>query len=82
MQLMTTDQETLSNIARNVRRLRANRSQYWLAKACGTYPANVARLEQGEHMPMAGLLRRISEALEVPMQVLVEPPPKNPRRAG
>ena len=77
-----SDEHALRNIARNMVRLRGQRSQYWLAKACETYPANIARIENEESMPGGGLLSRIAEALGASMNDLVEDPPKNSRKTG
>lgn len=74
------DKEALENIAANVVRLRGARSQYWLAKEVRTYPANIARIENAENMPGAGLLSRLAEALGVSVQDLLDPPPSNGRR--
>lgn len=75
-----SDDEALRNIARNVVRLRGQRSQYWLAKAVGTYPANIARIELGENMPGAGLLSRLAEALEVSIDDLIRPLQKTSKK--
>ena len=75
-----SDEDALKHIAANVVRLRGDRSQYWLAKEIGTYPANVARIENGESMPGAGLLSRLAEAPGVEIQTLIDPPPSKGRR--
>lgn len=77
-----SDEQALKHIARNVVRLRGQRSQYWLAKQCGTYPANIARIENEENMPGAGLLSRIAEALEVSLDTLVSRDFKNSKKTG
>lgn len=68
------------NIAANVARLRGERSQYWLAKAVGSNPSHIQRVEDAQHTPGAGLLVRLAEALGVNVQDLLDPPPKKPRR--
>lgn len=68
-----SDAKALNNIATNVVRLRGKRSQYWLAKEVGTYPANIARIELAEAMPGAGLLARIAKALDVTTDALLSP---------
>lgn len=68
---MKTDEEVLENISRNIVRLRGDRTLGWLAGQSGTYPINISRIEHGEHMPGAGLLTRLAEALETPVDVLV-----------
>lgn len=60
---MLTDDQALANIAANVKRLRGDRSQYWLAKQLGITPIQVSRLENGENMPGAGRLARLAEVL-------------------
>lgn len=77
-----SDEKALNHIARNIVRLRGQRSQYWLAKACDTYPSNIARIENEESMPGAGLLSRIAEALETTVDSLLEEPPKKSRKTG
>lgn len=77
-----TDDEALKNISENVVRLRGQRSQYWLAKATQTYPANIARIENGESMPGGGLLSRIAEALETTVDYLLSDHGKKSRRTG
>lgn len=76
------DDEALQNISRNVVRLRGQRSQYWLAKLCDTYPANIARIENGESMPGGGLLSRLAEALETSVDYLLSDHAKKSRRTG
>lgn len=76
-----SDDEALHNIAENVLRLRGNRSQYWLAKAVDTYPANIARIETAQSMPGAGLLSRLAEALEVTIDELIRDPKNTSRKS-
>ncbi len=75
-----SDEEALKHISANVVRLRADRSQYWLAKEVGTYPANIARIENGESMPGVGLLSRLADALGVGIQDLIDSPRTKHRR--
>ena len=75
-----SDEDELKRISTNVLRLRGNRSQYWLAKEVGTYPANIARIENGESMPGAGLLSRLAEALGVEISTLLDAPCSRSRR--
>ncbi len=60
-------------IGANVARYRGHRTKVWLARAVGTYPANVSRIEDGAHMPGAGLLVRLAGALKVKVDDLVRP---------
>lgn len=75
MSTVLSDQEALRNIAANVRRLRRDRSRSWLARQTGTYPINITRIENAEHMPGSGLLIRLAEALGASIDDLVAPPP-------
>lgn len=82
-----TDKEALENIAANVRRLRGDRSYGDIARACCTedwtaYPATIQQIESGRHLPSAGLLARVAEALGVTPNDLLNEPPKNNRRAS
>ena len=77
-----SDEQALKNISTNVVRLRGQRSQYWLAKATGTYPANIARIESGDSMPGGGMLSRIAEALETTVDFLLSDHAKKNRRTG
>lgn len=67
---MISDDEAKANIAANVRRLRGTRSYGQIAKACSTkdwhaYPATIQQIESARHLPSAGLLARVAEALGV-----------------
>lgn len=63
---VVTDDEAKRNIARNMARLRGTKITYSdLARKAGTFPANISKIEKGEHMPGAALLSRIAEALGV-----------------
>ena len=80
MTTTTTDAEILGNIASNLKRLRGERTLAEVARAAGTYAANVGRIESQENMPSAGLLSRIAEALgTTPLGLLDPPPPSKPR---
>lgn len=74
---MLDDNTAKQNIATNVRRLRAGRPLAWLAREVGTYPINIQRIEEGHHMPGAGLLGRIAEALDTSMDSLIAAPVGN-----
>jgi len=79
--MQVSDEEALNNIAKNVAALRGERSRYWLAKETGTYTINITRIENGDHMPGAGLLSRLAEALGVEIERLLQKP-NRPRRAS
>lgn len=68
------DEQALKNIARNVAKLRGNRSRSWLAREAETYPINITRIEAEENMPGAGLLSRIAKALGVSTDALLANP--------
>lgn len=85
MSIVVSDDQALQYIAANVARLRGDRSYSELAKLVDSYPANISKIEKGEHMPGAALLSRLAEALGVTSDDLLQPPPspkKNSRRAG
>lgn len=71
-----SDDDVLANIAANVAKLRGKRSRSWLARQTGTYAINITRIESGEHMPGAGLLKRIAEALGTSTDMLFSYPVK------
>lgn len=81
---MLSDQQTLANIAANLTRLMDGKSYSQLARDCSTpteraYPATIERICKGRHMPGAGLLARIAEALGVTTDDLLDSPP-SPRQ--
>lgn len=71
-----SDKQALKRIATNMRRLRAEHglSLRALAREIDDYPTSVKRIEDGESMPGAGLLTRISEALGVTVNELLADP--------
>lgn len=71
MQKVLSDKQAMANIAANVTKLRGLRSRTWLAKACGTYPINITRIENAENLPSSGLLARLAEALETTTDALL-----------
>ena len=66
-----SDDEALKHISKNVALLRGSRSRSWLAREVGSYPINITRIERGEHMPSAGLISRLADALEVSVDYLL-----------
>ena len=76
------DEQAMANIAANLRIMRNGRSLYAVAKAAGTYPINIARIEAGLHMPGAGLLSRIAEALGTSVDRMLASPEKNSENAS
>jgi transcriptional regulator with XRE-family HTH domain len=85
MQDVDTDSITLKYIAANLARYRAERGLSFseLARRCSVktakekniaYPTTIKRIEDGENMPSASLLKRLAEALEVEVRDLLECP--------
>lgn len=60
-----SDDRLLRVVAANVRKYRGDRSYGEIARAAGTYPSSIKRIEDGLHMPGAGLLARLAVALDV-----------------
>lgn len=80
-----TDEQALKRISANMRRLRNARglSMSQLAKMVGTFPSNIKRIEDEEHVPGVGFLTRIAEALEVDWpELLAEVPTKVSAKAS
>jgi transcriptional regulator with XRE-family HTH domain len=82
-----SDNQAKLRIAANCRRLRADRSFAEIARACSTdewkcYPATIQQVESGQHMPGAGLLARLAEALECTPNDLLAAPPEISRVAS
>ena len=71
MQTVLTDEQALEAIAYNVRRYRGDRSYSDVARISKTYRAPIVRGEKGRHMPGAGLLSRLAEALGVTVDDLL-----------
>lgn len=60
-----TDDQAKQAIAANLKKLRNGLSYSELGRRCGTNASAISKIEKGEHMPGAGLLTRIAEALDV-----------------
>jgi transcriptional regulator with XRE-family HTH domain len=73
------DKAALERIAANIRHLRGDMSFHVLATKADTFPSSIKRIEDCEHMPGAGLLRRIADALGVSVDSLYIPTP-SPRK--
>lgn len=76
-----SDQQALANIAANVTKYIGDRSYAEIARECTTpmeraYPATIERIAKGKHMPGAGLLARLAEALGVTVDDLLSSPPR------
>lgn len=79
MESVITDEIALANIAANVTRLIDSRTYAEIARACCTgswtcYPGTVEKVAKGQHMPGAGLLARLAEALGVTANDLLDKP--------
>jgi transcriptional regulator with XRE-family HTH domain len=72
-----SDAELAAVIGSNVRAARkaAGLSQDALAEKTGIGAPNLSRLEKGTHLPSVATLKRVSDALEVPVCRLLDPPP-------
>jgi ribosome-binding protein aMBF1 (putative translation factor) len=81
-----TDNELAEVIGTNIRAARtaAGLTQADLAGKCGMKVPNISRLEAGTHLPSVATLKKVSDALEVPICSLLDPPeppgrPKKPK---
>jgi transcriptional regulator with XRE-family HTH domain len=76
-----TDDQTLRNIADNLRRLLAihKLSQNGLARDIGESPTRINQYAQGNKMPGAGVLSRIAERFSVSTDEIIGLPPRAPR---
>jgi transcriptional regulator with XRE-family HTH domain len=75
-----TDEQALRTIADNLRRLRGEMSYSEIARRCSTYPAVISRIEKQVHMPGAGLLSRIADALGCSTEDLLSTPLASSRK--
>ena len=77
-----SDDETLKNIARNLRRLliAAGVSQNGLARDIEESPTRINQYVQGKKMPGAGVLTRIAEYFSVSTDELIGHTPRRRRR--
>lgn len=71
-----TDDELAAIIGKNVRAARdaADLTQAELARRSGIAVPNVSRLERGTHLPSVATLKKVSDALRVPICSLLDPP--------
>lgn len=74
---MPSDDEARENIAANLQRILLSRglTQTDLARATGDPVATISRIYKGQNQPLAGVLARIAEALDVSVDRLLSPPP-------
>ncbi len=67
-----TDQEALTAISENLKRLRGDLSYSEIGRRCNTTAAAISRIEKGTHMPGVGLLTRIAAALDCSIEELLK----------
>jgi len=79
MTIMISDETAVQNISTNLQRLLDDRgwTQAHLAKLTGESSTTITRVVRGLNKPGPGILARIAEALDVSIDRLVGPPPKN-----
>jgi transcriptional regulator with XRE-family HTH domain len=72
-----TDDELARVIGRNVRagRLHAKLSLKGLSERTGISVPHISRLEKGTHLPTLKTLKKVSDALEMPICSFLEPTP-------
>jgi ribosome-binding protein aMBF1 (putative translation factor) len=72
-----TDDELARVIADNVKAARTARAmtQGVLSERTGIAVPHISRMEKGGHLPSVATLKKVAEALEVPICALLEPPP-------
>lgn len=71
-----TDAELAELIGRNVRaaRVAAGLAQHELAEKTGIAVPHISRLEKGTHLPSVATLKKVSDALEVPICSFLDSP--------
>lgn len=71
-----TDEELAAIIGANVRaaRTQAGLTQGDLAARTGIAVPHISRLEAGTHLPSVATLKKVSDALEVPICLFLDPP--------
>jgi transcriptional regulator with XRE-family HTH domain len=74
-----TDRELAAVIGANVRtaRLAADLTQIELAKRTRIAVPHISRLEAGTHLPSVATLKKVSDALEVPICALLDHPERD-----
>jgi transcriptional regulator with XRE-family HTH domain len=80
MNIMTSDETVRENLAANLGRIIEERglTQTALAQKTGETQVTISRILRGLHMPGAGILTRLAEALDVSIDRLVGTPPRPP----
>lgn len=79
-----TDAELAAIIGENVRaaRVAAGLTQGELAEKCGIAVPHISRLEKGTHLPSVSTLKRVSDALRVPICSFLDPPVQTDKTEG
>lgn len=77
------DEELARIIGENVRAARtaAARTMAELSAKTGIHVSHISRLEAGTHLPSVATLKKVSDALEVPICVFLDPKPKPKAKA-
>ena len=68
-----TDEEARERVAHNLKRLRGERSYHEIARECQTSAGAIRNIELGNRMPGIGLMTRLAESLDVPIDELLKP---------
>jgi transcriptional regulator with XRE-family HTH domain len=73
-----SEEELARVIGQNVRaaRVHAELSQAELGALTGLAVPHVSRLEKGNHLPSVATLKKVADALNVPICSLLDPPPE------
>lgn len=73
-----TEAELAKVIGLNVRAARshAGLTQLELSERTGVAVPNISRLEAGTHLPSVATLKKVADALEMPICAFLDPPPK------
>ena len=84
MATVISDDQAKKNIAANIRRLLAARgwTQTDLSEAAHENKMTISNVCTGKHVPGAGLLARIAEALDVSIDRLVDSPPEKSKTSA
>ena len=77
-----TDEELAAVIGRNVRAARADAglTQGELAERSGIAVPHISRLEKGTHLPSVSTLKKVSDALGVPICAFLDPAEQKPKK--
>lgn len=79
--MIVTDEQTMTLIAANLKRLRGELSYSEIGRRAGTNASAISKIEKCEHMPGVGLTTRIADALGCSIDDLLRAPTKSLRSA-